>query len=104
MLKNDCENKLDVKKYFSRRDKEFWPDKAPDINIVQKYIKKYENEKIVIKYGGNVLIDRNVFNNFISDINVLNRLGLSVVVVHGGGPRIKRELEKKKSYRNLLMA
>ena len=36
--------------------KEFWPDKAPDINIVQKYIKKYENEKIVIKYGGNVLI------------------------------------------------
>ena len=76
--------------------KQFWPDKAPDINIVQKYIKKYENEKIVIKYGGNVLIDRNVFNNFISDINVLNKLGLSVVVVHGGGPRIKRELEKKK--------
>ncbi len=76
--------------------KEFWPDKAPDINIVQKYIKKYENEKIVIKYGGNVLIDRNVFNNFISDINVLNRLSLSVVVVHGGGPRIKRELDKKK--------
>ena len=76
--------------------KEFWPEEAPDINIVQKYVKKYENEKIVIKYGGNVLIDRNVFNNFISDINVLNRLGLSIVVVHGGGPRIKRELDKKK--------
>ena len=76
--------------------KQFWPEKAPDINIVQKYIKKYEKEKIVIKYGGNVLIDRNVFNNFISDINVLNRLGLYIVVVHGGGPRIKRELEKKK--------
>ena len=76
--------------------KKFWPDKAPNINIVQKYIKKYRNEKIVIKYGGNVLIDRSVFNNFISDINVLNRLGLSVVVVHGGGPRIKRELDKKK--------
>ena len=76
--------------------KEFWPDKAPDINIVQKYIEKYKDEKIVIKYGGNVLIDRNVFNNFISDINVLNKLGLSVVVVHGGGPRIKRELDKKK--------
>ena len=76
--------------------KEFWPNKAPDINTVQKYIEKYKNEKIVIKYGGNVLIDRNVFNNFISDINVLNRLGLSVVVVHGGGPRIKRELDKKK--------
>ena len=76
--------------------KEFWPEKAPDVNIVQKYIKKYQNEKIVIKYGGNVLIDRNVFNNFISDVDVLNRLGLSIVVVHGGGPRIKRELDKKK--------
>ena len=69
---------------------------SSDINIVQKYVKKYEKEKIVIKYGGNVLIDRNVFNNFIQDINVLNKLGLSIIVVHGGGPRIKRELDKKK--------
>ena len=76
--------------------KKFWPEKAPDINIVQKYVSKYEKEKIVIKYGGNVLIDRNVFNNFISDINLLNKLGLSIIVVHGGGPRIKRELDKKK--------
>ncbi len=75
--------------------KKFWPEKAPDINIVQKYVSKYEKEKIVIKYGGNVLIDREVFNNFISDIYVLNRLGLSIIVVHGGGPRIKRELDKK---------
>ena len=76
--------------------KKFWPEKAPDIHIVQKYLEKYEKEKIVIKYGGNVLIDRNVFNNFIADINVLDKLGLSLVVVHGGGPRIKRELDKKK--------
>tara|TARA_A100001011_G_scaffold224561_1_gene232508 strand:+ start:187 stop:1056 length:870 start_codon:yes stop_codon:yes gene_type:complete len=75
--------------------KKFWPEKAPNINIVQKYVSKYEKEKIVIKYGGNVLIDRKVFNNFISDINVLNKLGLSIIVVHGGGPRIKRELDKK---------
>ena len=61
--------------------KKFWPEKAPNINIVQKYVSKYEKERIVIKYGGNVLIDRNVFNNFISDINVLNKLGLSIIVV-----------------------
>ena len=76
--------------------KKFWPEKAPNINLVQKYVSKYEKERIVIKYGGNVLIDRNVFNNFISDINVLNKLGLSIIVVHGGGPRIQRELDKKK--------
>ena len=76
--------------------KKFWPKDAPDINNVHKYVSKYKNEKIVIKYGGNVLIDRDVFNNFILDINILNKLGLSVIIVHGGGPRIKRELDKKK--------
>ena len=76
--------------------KKFWPDDAPDINNVQKYVLKYKGEKIVIKYGGNVLIDRNVFNNFVSDINILNKLGLSIIIVHGGGPRIKRELDRKK--------
>ena len=76
--------------------KKFWPKNAPDINNVQKYVSKYKKEKIVIKYGGNVLIDRDVFDNFILDINILNKLGLSVIIVHGGGPRIKRELDKKK--------
>ncbi len=75
--------------------KKFWPDSAPNIKDITKYISKYKKEKIVIKYGGNVLIDRNIFNNFIQDINILNKLGLSIIVVHGGGPRIKRELDKK---------
>ena len=70
------------------------PKKGPPIEEVSKYIKKYKNELIVIKYGGNVFIDRNIFDNFIFDISILNKLGLSIVVVHGGGPRIKRELEK----------
>ena len=48
--------------------KNIWPREAPDINNVQKYVAKYKNEKIVIKYGGNVLIDRKIFNNFIDDI------------------------------------
>ena len=74
--------------------KKFWPQSAPDINNIKKYVEKYENEKIVIKYGGNVLIDKNIFTNFINDINILNKLGLSIVVVHGGGPRIERELDK----------
>ncbi len=76
--------------------RKFWPKNAPDIQSVPKYIAKYKKERIVIKYGGNALIDRNIFNNFIEDINILNKLGLSIVVVHGGGPRIKRELDKKK--------
>ena len=73
----------------------FWPLDAPNINNVAKYVSKYKKEKIVIKYGGNVLIDRGIFNNFIEDINILNKLGLSVIVVHGGGPRIKKRLDEE---------
>jgi acetylglutamate kinase len=74
--------------------KKLWPSSAPDFKNINKYVKKYKNETIVIKYGGNVLIDRSIFNNFIEDIGILNKLGLSIIVVHGGGPRIKRELEE----------
>tara|TARA_B100000287_G_C20581128_1_gene760355 strand:+ start:329 stop:1174 length:846 start_codon:yes stop_codon:yes gene_type:complete len=74
--------------------KKILPKNGPPVDEVSKYIEKYKNDLIVIKYGGNVFIDRNIFNNFISDISILNKLGLSIVVVHGGGPRIKRELEK----------
>ena len=75
--------------------KKFWPKNAPNIENVPKYINKYKKELIVIKYGGNVLIDRNIFNNFIEDISVLNKLGLSIIVVHGGGPRIERKLKEE---------
>ncbi len=70
------------------------PKNGPNIDEVSKYIEKYRDEIITIKYGGNVFIDRQIFNNFINDLSILQKLGLSVVVVHGGGPRIKRELEK----------
>ena len=75
--------------------KKIWPKEAPDIKNVPKYIEKYKEDLIVIKYGGNVLIDRNIFNNFIEDISVINKLGLSIIVVLGGGPRIERELKKE---------
>ena len=74
--------------------KKILPKDGPPIEEVSKYIEKYKNDLIVIKYGGNVFIDRDIFNNFIEDISLLNKLGLSIVVVHGGGPRIKRELDK----------
>ena len=74
--------------------KKILPEDGPPINEVSKYIEKYKNDTIIIKYGGNVLIDENIFNNFITDIYILNKLGLSVVIVHGGGPRIKKELDK----------
>ena len=74
--------------------KKFWPKTAPDINNVAKYVAKYKNEKIVIKCGGNVLIDPELFKNLIEDVAVLYKLGLTTVIVHGGGPRIKNKLSE----------
>ena len=63
------------------------PADGPPTEEVSKYVEKYKNEIIVIKYGGNVFIDRNIFDNFIIDLIVFNKLGLQVVVVHGGGAK-----------------
>ena len=72
----------------------FWPENAPNISKVPKYVSKYKKEKIVIKCGGKVLIDPDLFNKFIEDISILYKLGLTIIIVHGGGPRIKVELAK----------
>ena len=74
--------------------KKIIPKNGPPIDEVFKYIEKYRNDLICLKYGGNVFLDRAIFNNFITDISILNKLGISIIVVHGGGPRIKKELEK----------
>ena len=74
--------------------KKILPTNGPPIDEVSKYIEKYKNDILVIKYGGNVLIDKNIFDNSILDISILNKLGLSIVIIHGGGPRIKKELDK----------
>jgi len=70
------------------------PKDGPSIEEVEKYVKKYSNELIVIKCGGSVLLDENLFNQFIENIAVINKLGLSAIVVHGGGKNIKKKLDK----------
>ncbi len=68
------------------------PNDGPSIEEVKKYIEKYSNEIIVIKCGGSVLLEKNLFNQFVEDISILNKLGISSIVVHGGGKNIKRKL------------
>ena len=79
---------------LNNKIKEHWPKGGPDTQEIEKYVKKYSREKIVIKCGGRVLLDPELFNIFINDVTVLNKLGLKPVVVHGGGPRIKKKLDE----------
>jgi len=74
--------------------KEFWPKNGPSTEEIEKYVKKYSKEKIVIKCGGRVLLDSVLFNNFIKDIAILKKLGLTPLLVHGGGLGIKKKLDE----------
>ena len=70
------------------------PKDGPSLEEVKKYLDKYTDEFIVIKCGGSVLIDPNLFNIFIQDVAVLKKLGLSPIIVHGGGKRINNKLSE----------
>ena len=72
------------------------PVDGPSIDKVQKYIDKYKNDLIIIKCGGSCLLDKNLFDQLIEDISIINKLGLKVIVVHGGGKNIKRKLDDAK--------
>ena len=74
--------------------KKILPEKGPSFEEVEKYLNKYSKEYIVIKCGGSVLVDQNLFNNFINDISVLNKLGFIPVIIHGGGKRISNRLNE----------
>ncbi len=74
--------------------KNILPISGPSVEEVKKYINKYHDEKIVIKCGGSVLINPNLFNLFISDVVIIKKLGLTPVIVHGGGKRINIKLKE----------
>jgi len=70
------------------------PKDGPTVGEVKKYLKKYNDEFIVIKCGGSILIDPKLFKIFIKDVVVLKKLGFNPVIVHGGGKRINNKLSK----------
>ena len=74
--------------------KSILPSNGPSIDEVKKYLEKYNDETIIIKCGGSVLIDPNLFNLFIQDVVVIKNLGLTPIILHGGGKRINNKLSK----------
>jgi len=60
------------------------------------YLRKFYGKTIVIKYGGNAMLDRDLKAKVIQDVILLRYVGMNPVLIHGGGPEISRELKKKK--------
>ena len=58
------------------------------------FMQRYDEETVVIKYGGNAMVDPDLARKFDSDIVLLKQCGINPIVVHGGGPQINRMLDK----------
>ena len=74
--------------------KKILPIDGPSIDEVKRYLEKYNDEYIVIKCGGSVLVDQNLFEYFYKRYCTLNKLGFIPIVVHGGGKRISNKLNE----------
>jgi len=83
--------------------KKFWPKNGPSIQEVEKYVKKYSKEKIVIKCGGRVLLDPLLLDSLIEDVAILKKLGLTPILVHGGGLGIKKKLDEQNIKSEFIM-
>ena len=70
------------------------PKDGPTAKEVKKYLEKYNDEFIIIKCGGSVLVDPKLFEIFIKDVAVLNKLAFNPIIVHGGGKRINNRLSE----------
>jgi len=58
------------------------------------HIKRYNGKIVVIKYGGNAMIDENLKMQVMEDIALLWLIGVKVVLIHGGGPEISETMKK----------
>ena len=61
--------------------KKIIPTDGPSISEVKSYLEKYNDEYIVIKCGGSVLVEQNLFDHFIDNISILNKLGFIPIIV-----------------------
>jgi acetylglutamate kinase len=74
---------------------EFWPSDAPSLSEAKNYIEKYQNKKIILKYGGQVMATDQLSKAFAQDAAVCKRVGAIPIVIHGGGPQIKEKLKQQ---------
>ncbi len=68
--------------------------KADILSEALPYIRRFHGKTIVVKYGGNAMIDQNLKEAFAHDVVLLKLVGMNPVVVHGGGPQIDEALER----------
>ncbi len=69
-------------------------EKARTLAEALPYIRRFHDKTIVIKYGGNAMVDETLKQSFASDVVLLKLVGMNPVIVHGGGPQIDQMLKR----------
>ena len=78
-------------------NKPFMDEDSMRVSVLSEalpYIQRFENKRIVIKYGGSAMVDKTLQNAVLRYIALLSSVGVQIVVVHGGGPEINQWLKK----------
>ena len=88
-IKEGSEKRTNLLKRYWRNGKEYHKKSS-------EFISNYEDQIVVIKYGGFSLKKKKLVTSFAKNISLLNQLGIKIIVVHGGGPQIETELRKQK--------
>ncbi len=68
--------------------------KAQTLIEALPYIQKFNNKKVVVKYGGSAMLDENLQANVIKDVALLKLIGMKPIIVHGGGKEISKWINK----------
>jgi len=69
-------------------------DRAQILIEALPYIQRFQGKTIVVKYGGNAMVDESLKQSFARDVVLMKAVGMNPVIVHGGGPQIGKHLEK----------
>ncbi|MBI4440091.1 acetylglutamate kinase [Candidatus Woesearchaeota archaeon] len=68
--------------------------KAGILAEVLQYVKTFRGKIVVVKFGGNAMVNDDCTKSIFTDISILKIMGLNVILVHGGGPELDREMIK----------
>ena len=81
--------------FLSESDQAYFIHKASTLVEALPYIREHSGDTIVIKYGGHAMGDKKLSESFSRDIGLLKEIGVSPIIIHGGGPQIGERLKSK---------
>ncbi len=81
--------------FLSESDQAYFIHKASTLVEALPYIREHSGDTIVIKYGGHAMGDKKLSESFSRDIGLLKEVGVSPIIIHGGGPQIGERLKSK---------